>query len=71
MSLNTLQSTPTPTSSSAFDGWKVVRRTSWFGLIGVAFFALELPLWVLPGVFFGSPPQMSDAIHSSQYLASI
>lgn len=71
MSLNTLQSTQTPTPSREFDGLKVVRRTGWFGLAGVAFFVLEFPLWVLPGVFFGSPPQMSDAVNYSQYMASM
>lgn len=72
MSPQTVQSTQTPTPSKEFDlGSKVVRKTGWFGLAGVAFLVLELPLWVLPGVFFGSPPQISDAIHSSQYLASI
>jgi hypothetical protein len=71
MSLNTLQSTQTPTPSREFGGLKVVRRTGWFGLAGVAFFVLEFPLWVLPGVFFGSPPQMSDAVNYSPYMASM
>jgi hypothetical protein len=46
---------------------KVIRRTGWFGLLGVILFACELPLWILPG----SPPAIHDAIEHSRYLASI
>lgn len=49
------------------DDLNVVRKTGWFGLAGVAIFALELPLWILPG----SGPQISDAVGNSQYLAGI
>jgi hypothetical protein len=49
------------------NGNKVIRRTGWFGLLGVIFFACELPLWVIPG----SPPAISDAVGHSQFLASI
>jgi hypothetical protein len=44
---------------------KVVHLAGWFGLVGVIFFAIEIPLRVLPG----SPPQISDAIGHSQFLA--
>jgi hypothetical protein len=49
------------------DGNTVIRRTGWFGLLGVIFFACELPLWVIPG----TPPAISDAVGHSQFLASI
>lgn len=48
---------------------KFIRWTGWFGLLGVVIFACELPLWVLPGS--QPPPQISDAVGSTQYLASI
>jgi hypothetical protein len=46
---------------------KVFHLTGWFGLVGVAFLAFEIPLWVLPG----NPPLISDAVAHSQYLADI
>ena len=46
---------------------KVYHWTGWCGLIGVVLFAVELPLWVLPG----SPPPINDAVGHSQFLASI
>ena len=46
---------------------KVINHTGWIGLLGVVFFACELPLWFLAG----NPPQISDAIGHSQFLASI
>ncbi len=45
---------------------KVITLTGWWGLVGVIFFACEVPLW-----FLGEPaPQISDAVAYSQYLAS-
>lgn len=46
---------------------KVFRWTGWFGLAGVAFLAIEIPLWVFPG----NQPPISDAVASAQYLADI
>ena len=71
MSLQTVQATPTPTPSREFADLKIVRRTGWFGLAGMAFLVVELLFRVLPSVFFGSPPQMSDAVHYSQYLTNM
>jgi hypothetical protein len=46
---------------------RVVHATGWFGVAGVVFFAIELPLWIFPG----NPPQITDATASAAYLASI
>ena len=46
---------------------KVFRWTGWFGLAGVIFLAIEIPLWILPG----TPPPISDAVAHAQYLADI
>jgi hypothetical protein len=45
----------------------VAHVAGWFGLAGVLFFAVELPLWIFPGM----PPQIADAAASAAYLASI
>jgi hypothetical protein len=71
MSLHTVQATQTPTPSREFDRFKVVRWTGWFGLAGVILFAIELPFWIVPSMVSGSPPQISDAIAYSHYLASL
>jgi hypothetical protein len=46
--------------------FKVFQITGWFGLAGVLLLALEIPLWIIPG----NPPQISDAIEYSQFLAN-
>ncbi len=71
MSTQTVESTQTSTPSREFADFKVVRRTGWFGLAGVAFLVVELLFRVLPSVLYGSPPQMSDAVHYSQYLVNM
>ena len=49
------------------DDLKVFRWTGWFGLAGVIFLAIEIPLWILPG----AAPLISDAVAHAQYLADI
>ncbi len=49
------------------DDLKVFRWTGWFGLAGVIFLAIEIPLWILPG----AAPLISDAVAHAQYLANI
>jgi hypothetical protein len=45
----------------------VPHATGWFGIAGVVFFAIKLPLWIVPR----NPPQITDAAGSAAYLASI
>ena len=45
----------------------IVRRTGWFGIVGVLLLLCELPLWILPG----ASPLISDAVGHSRYLAQI
>lgn len=44
---------------------KVIRWTGWFGVLGGVLLACEIPLWIVPGI----PPQISDAVGHSQFLA--
>lgn len=46
---------------------KIWRWAGIFGVIGIVFFVIELPLWVLPGI----APATTDPIAYSHYLASI
>lgn len=46
---------------------KVVRVTGWFGLAAFGVFLAELVLRIIPG----SPPQISDAVAHSRFLAEI
>ena len=38
--------------------FRVPRAAGWFGLAGVLFFAIELPLWIFPG----NPPQINTVL---------
>ena len=49
------------------DDLMVFRWTGWFGLAGVIFLAIEIPLWILPG----APPLINNAVAHAQYLADI
>jgi hypothetical protein len=46
---------------------KVLRWTGWFGLAGVIFLVIEIPLWILPGAL----PPISDTVAHAQYLVDI
>jgi len=54
-------------SSGPTGVFKVFRWTGWFGLAGVIFIIIEIPLWILPG----AAPLISDAVAHAQYLANI
>ena len=54
-------------SSGPTGVFKVFRWTGWFGLAGVIFIIIEIPLWIL----LGAAPLISDAVAHAQYLANI